>query len=102
MPPSEEPGDAWVSRREDGSWLLDGVIPVPELKDVLHLKSVPDEEHGRYNTLAGVMMWLLGRVPREGDVAEWQGWRLEILDMDGRRVDKVLATRVAAGEETDE
>lgn len=98
----EEPGDAWVSRREDGSWLLDGVIPVPELKDVLHLKSVPDEEHGRYNTLAGVMMWLLGRVPREGDVAEWQGWRLEILDMDGRRVDKVLATRVAAGEETDE
>ena len=48
------------------------------------------------------MMWLLGRVPREGDVAEWQGWRLEILDMDGRRVDKVLATRVAAGEETDE
>lgn len=90
----ERPGDAWVSRREDGSLLLDGVIPVPELKDVLHLKSVPDEEHGRYNTLAGVMMWLLGRVPREGDVAEWQGWRLEILDMDGRRVDKVLASRV--------
>lgn len=91
----ERPGDAWVSRREDGSLLLDGVIPVPELKDVLHLKSVPDEEHGRYNTLAGVMMWLLGRVPREGDLAEWQGWRLEILDMDGRRVDKVLASRVA-------
>ena len=87
----ELPGDGWASRRDDGSWLLDGIIPVPELKDVLNLKRVPEEEHGRYSTLAGMMMLLLGRLPHEGDIAEWGGWRLEIVDMDGRRVDKVIA-----------
>lgn len=92
----ETPGDAWSSRREDGTWLLDGLIPIPEMKDVLQMKSVPDEDLGRYNTLAGMMMLLLGRLPREGDIAEWQGWRLEIVDMDGRRVDKVIAKRIAA------
>ena len=89
----EQPGDAWASRRDDGTWLLDGLIPVPELKDVLDLKSVPDEAMGRYNTLAGMLMLLLGRLPREGDLAEWQGWRFEIVDMDGRRIDKVLVSR---------
>ena len=64
---------------------------MPELKDVLNLKRVPEEEHGRYSTLAGMMMLLLGRLPHEGDIAEWGGWRLEIVDMDGRRVDKVIA-----------
>ncbi len=100
----ESPADAWVSRREDGSWLLDGLIPVPEMKDVLELKSVPEEELGRYNTIAGMMMLLLGRLPREGDVAHWEGMRFEIVDMDGRRIDKVLATRVeeAAGPEAAE
>ena len=83
----EQPGDAWVTRREDGSLLLDGMIPIPELKDVLDIKSVPEEDFGRYNTLAGMMMLLLGRLPKEGDVAEWDGWRLE-------RIDKVLAVKV--------
>ena len=60
------PGDTeepWAVQREDGSWLLDGLIPVPELKDRLELKAVPDEERGQYNTLSGMMMWLLGRLP---------------------------------------
>ena len=89
----EKPGEAWANRREDGSWLLDGIIPVPEMKDALGLKHVPDETGTRYNTLAGMMMLLLGRLPREGDVAEWEGWRFEVVDMDGRRVDKVLASK---------
>ena len=89
----EKPGEAWANRREDGSWLLDGIIPVPEMKDALGLKHVPDEAGTRYNTLAGMMMLLLGRLPREGDVAEWEGWRFEVVDMDGRRVDKVLASK---------
>ena len=89
----ETPGDAWVARREDGSLLLDGMIPVPEFKDVLGIRSVPEEELGRYNTLAGMMMLLLARLPKEGDTAVWSGWRLEVVDMDGRRVDKVLAVR---------
>lgn len=89
----EEPDDAWVTKREDGSLLLDGMIPIPELKDVLDLKSMPEEDDGRYNTLAGFLMLLLGRLPREGDVCEWNGWRFEIVDMDGRRIDKVLVSR---------
>ena len=90
--------EAWAVRREDGSWLLDGLIPVPELKDRLELKSVPDEDKGRYHTLSGLIMWLLGRLPREGDVAHWEEWRLEVVDLDGKRVDKVLAGREAAAQ----
>lgn len=85
--------DAWAVQRADGSWLIDGLMPIPELKDRLGLKSVPEEERGRYNTLSGMMMLLLGRVPRTGDRVEWEGWTFEIIDMDGKRVDKVLATR---------
>ncbi len=87
--------DAWAVRRDDGSWLMDGLIPVPELKDRLELKELPDEERGRYNTLAGMVMLLLGRLPKTTDTVEWQGWRFEVVDLDGKRVDKVLATRTA-------
>jgi putative hemolysin len=82
-------------QREDGSWLLDGLIPVPELKDRLQLNKVPDENRGRYHTLSGLMMWLLGRLPQVADVATWEQWRLEVVDLDGKRVDKVLATKIA-------
>jgi putative hemolysin len=92
--------DAWAVRREDGSWLLDGLIPVPELKDRLDLKEMPDEDRGRYNTLAGMIMLLLGQLPREADAVEWEGWRFEVVDLDGKRVDKVLVTRAAHNGET--
>lgn len=86
--------DAWAVQRSDGSWLLDGLIPVPELKDRLELRSVPEEDKGRYHTLSGLMMWLLGRLPMTGDHAVWEGWRLEVVDLDGKRIDKVLASRL--------
>jgi len=89
---SRDPEDVWAVQREDGSWLLDGLIPIQELKDRLDLKSVPEEQKGRYNTLSGMMMWLIGNLPRTSDVAEWEGWRLEVVDMDGNRIDKVLAS----------
>jgi putative hemolysin len=88
-----DPEDVWGVQREDGSWLLDGLIPIPELKDRLNLKSVPEELKGRYNTLSGMIMWLVGSVPRTCDMAEWEGWRFEVVDLDGNRVDKVLASR---------
>lgn len=89
-----DPEDVWAVQRADGSWLLDGLIPIPELKDRLDLKTVPEEEKGRYHTLSGMVMWLVGRVPHTGDVTEWQGWRLEVVDLDGNRIDKVLASRI--------
>ena len=86
------PEDAWAVQREDGSWLLDGFIPIPELKDRLGLKEVPEEEKGRYNTLSGMVMLLMGRLPQATDQCEWEGWVFEVIDMDGKRIDKVLAT----------
>jgi putative hemolysin len=86
--------DAWAIKREDGSWLLDGVIPIPEMKDRLALKSLPEEDKGRYHTLSGMMMLLLGKVPATADYADWQGWRFEVVDMDGKKIDKILATPI--------
>ena len=90
--------DAWAVRREDGSWLFDGLIPVPELKDRLELKDLPEEGRGRYNTLAGMIMLLLGRLPHTTDTVEWEGWRFEVVDLDGKRVDKVLASLSPTGD----
>ena len=90
-----DPEDAWAVQRADGSWLLDGLTPIQELKDRLALKTVPEEERGRYHTLSGMMMCLLREVPRTGDITEWEQWRLEVVDMDGNRVDKVLASRLS-------
>src|SRR5690606_5183857 len=86
------PGEAWAMQRPDGSWLLDGPIPVPELKDRLELAAVPEEDTGRYHTLSGMIMLLLGRLPRTGDRIDWGGWSFEIVDMDGNRIDKVIAS----------
>jgi len=89
--PTDE--DAWAVKRPDGGWLLDGLIPVPELKDRLEIKELPEEDRGRYNTLAGMIMLLLGRLPRTADTVLWEGWRFEVVDLDGKRVDKVMVTR---------
>lgn len=85
--------DAWAIQRQDGTWLLDGIIPVPELKDTLGLEAVPEEDKGRYNTLSGMLMLLMGRIPTAGETVEWAGWRFEVVDMDGKRIDKVLASQ---------
>jgi putative hemolysin len=87
--------EEWAVRRADGSWLLDGLIPVAVLKDRLAINSVPEEE--RYHTLSGMLMVLLGRLPQTGDAADWAGWRFEVVDMDGKRIDKVLAARASGG-----
>ena len=68
---------------------------MPELKDRLALSSVPEEKRGRYHTLSGMMMLLTGRLPQVADTVEWQDWRFEIVDMDGKTIDKVLACRLS-------
>lgn len=90
-----DPETSWAVQRDDGSWLLDGHIPIPELKDRLGLYSVPEEERGRYHTLSGMMMLLTGRLPKVADSIEWQDWKFEIVDMDGKTIDKVLASSLS-------
>ena len=92
----EDNDDAWAVQREDGSWLLDGLIPVMELKDCLQLVHLPEEERNRYHTLSGLVMLLLGRVPATGDILTVDNWKLEVVDMDGMRIDKVLASQILA------
>jgi putative hemolysin len=92
---TEDPSDAWAVQRADGSWLLDGHIPIVELKDRLDLKSVPEEEKGRYQTLSGMMMLLTGKLPAETDKVVWENWEFEVVDMDGKIIDKIQATKLA-------
>jgi putative hemolysin len=77
-------------QRQDGSWLLDGMLEVDEFKEIFKLNILPHEDE--YETLSGFVMMSLGRVPQSADHFEWQGLRFEVIDMDGRRVDKVLVT----------
>ena len=93
---TEDPSDAWAVQREDGSWLLDGHIPIMELKDRLDLRSVPEEEKGRYQTLSGMMMLLTGKLPAETDKVVWENWEFEVVDMDGKIIDKIQATKLEA------
>ncbi|MCC2634127.1 MAG: domain protein-like protein [Ramlibacter sp.] len=86
--------EAWATQRPDGSWLLDGLMPVSELKARLDIRELPEEEKGRYNTLAGLMMAVSGRLPDVGERIEVDSWVFEVVDLDGRRIDKVLAQPV--------
>jgi putative hemolysin len=84
--------DAWATQRADGSWLIDGVMPVSELKARLDIKELPDEDKGRYNTVAGLLQSVSGRLLRTTDRVDCAGWQFEVMDLDGKRIDKVLAT----------
>jgi putative hemolysin len=83
--------EAWATQRGDGSWLLDGMMPVSELKARLDIRDLPEEDKGRYNTLAGLMMSVSGRLPEVGERIDVGDWVFEVVDLDGRRIDKVLA-----------
>lgn len=89
---SDEPQAPAIVLRADGSWLVDGKLATHEFKELLGVGDLPHEAEGRYETVGGFVMQLLGRVPSAGDIATWDNWRIEVMDMDGRRVDKVLVT----------
>ena len=90
--------DAWATMREDGSWLIDGVMPVSELKARLDIKELPEEDRGRYNTVAGLLQSVSGRLLKTGEQVECAGWLFEVVDLDGKRIDKVLASASASVE----
>ena len=85
--------DARAVRRDDGSWLLDGQLAMTEIAQHLDLRWPTSPEDEEFETLSGLVLWRLGRIPRTGDCTSWRGWTFEVVDMDGRRIDKVLATR---------
>jgi putative hemolysin len=87
--PGEETDPA-VVKRDDGSWLLDGMVGLDQLRDITGLAAVPQEEEADFHTLGGFMMSRINRVPTVGDKFTVDGWRFEVVDMDGRRVDRVL------------
>jgi putative hemolysin len=93
----EEAEERDVVRREEGSWLIDGSVTVQRFKEAVGIRAgLPEEELGTYHTLGGFAMMRLGRVPRVGDAFTWESYRVEVVDMDGNRVDKVLVTRLPA------
>ena len=90
--------DPDIVQREDGSWLIDGMVSINEIMDLLNLREVPVDEDDRYDTLGGLVLAALEQVPSTGDQFDWKDWHFEVVDMDGHRVDKVLVTSKNGGE----
>lgn len=102
IPHIEELAEPMIVKRENGSWLVDGALPVEEFKDAFQIDELPEED--LYQTMGGFMMMHLERVPSTGDHFEWNGYRFEVVDMDEHRVDKILVMppRKKDGEEQKE
>ncbi len=81
-----------ATQRQDGSWLLDGMLSIEDFKEIFNIRRIPDEDE--YETLGGFVMTSLGRVPKTADRFEWTVYRFEVMDMDGNRVDKVLVSTI--------
>ena len=99
MPPAGADQEPQAIQRGDGSWLLDGLLHIDQLKEIFEIDKLPHEERGRYRTVAGFVINQLRRIPTVGQFFEWEQLRFEVVDMDGYRVDKILVTPVLAGGE---
>lgn len=90
VPSSSILPETQIVQRKDGSWLVDGMIPIDELKEQFDIEALPEEEKGTYRTLGGFCMRQIGSIPKVGDAFTWNKFRFKVVKMDGRRVDKVL------------
>ncbi|MFO1350551.1 MAG: hemolysin family protein [Gammaproteobacteria bacterium] len=95
-----ESAEPEIVQREDGSWLLDGGLAIDELKELLRIRELPGDDE--FHTLAGIMLAQFGHVPTIGEHFSWGDYRFEVVDVDGRRVDRVLVSRVAADSAADD
>lgn len=91
-----------ITVRDDGSLLIDGSLPIDLLKQRLEIDELPDEDFHQFDTLAGFVLSLLGRIPQPGEWMSWNGWRFEIMDMDGLRIDKVLVQQEQPAQEPEQ
>ncbi|MFN0072702.1 MAG: hemolysin family protein [Chloroflexota bacterium] len=94
VPASDEEDEPAIVQRADGSWLVDGLVPLDQLRDTIGLNNIPPEATEQVHTLAGLMLFWLQRLPQAGDTYEWRNWRFEIVDTDNHRIDKVLISRL--------
>ncbi len=90
----DEEGEPEAVQRDDGTWLVDGMFPIDRFQDLFDVDILPYETEGYYQTVGGLVMASLGQIPVAGDHFEWEGLRIEVVDMDSRRVDKVLIARI--------
>jgi len=99
LPTDDEPREAEIIVRADGSWLMDGSVTVEDFRESIGVEIRPDEQADRFHTLAGFVMLQLQRIPKTGDRFEWNGFSFEVVDMDGMKLDKVLVSRLPPGTE---
>ena len=93
-----KPTEPHVVKRDDGSWLVDGMLSTGEFKEIFHVKRLPGEESGYYQTIGGFVMMHLGRIPSTGDKFEWDDLSFEVVDMDENRIDKMIIKPRASGD----
>jgi putative hemolysin len=94
MPSALDPEQALAVQRSDGSWLLDGLLPLDELREKLEIRELPESAYGSYHTVGGFVIAMMARIPKRAEKFSCAGWEFEVVDMDRNRVDEVLATRV--------
>jgi putative hemolysin len=92
LPSSELAEDSSAVRRDDGSWLIDGLLPVDKFKEIFEVAVMPEETAGHYHTIAGFVLFRLNHMPKTGSRLEWARYQFEVVDMDGNRIDKLLVT----------
>ncbi|MFN2298994.1 MAG: hemolysin family protein [Anaerolineales bacterium] len=100
LPARGEPDEPEILQRDDGSWLIGGTLSIEEMIDILEMDDLPEDEEGPFQTVGGFVMARLGEVPHVGDKLEWGGFQFEVMDMDGRRVDKVLVMPIPPEEQS--
>ncbi|MFN5117662.1 MAG: hemolysin family protein [Cyanobacteriota bacterium] len=100
LPSAEDEEEPQVVERADGSWLLDGALDISDFKELVNRRELPDEASGSFHTLGGFVMHHLQHIPRTGESFVWSGLKLEVMDMDGKRVDKMLVSPISEPEET--
>ncbi len=94
LPSYDEDVKQEIVKREDGTWLVDGMLPISEFKDYFEFEELPLEEKNGYNTVAGFVVTNIGHIPEAGNYFEWEGYRFEVIDMDGTRVDKIMVVKL--------
>ncbi|MBP1749226.1 MAG: hypothetical protein H6Q52_1765 [Deltaproteobacteria bacterium] len=97
LPPSELTTDLDAVHREDGSWLIDGLLSIDKFKELFEIDAMPQEDTEHYRTIAGFILFQSGRIPSTGSRFEWGGWQFEVVDMDGNRIDKILVAPSKSG-----